>query len=631
MKCPICKKEIPDGSLKCPHCKNRTGLVCPNCNTVNSVFDLTCKTCGQEILKVCKHCNAVNFLDAKKCRKCGFPFEENEEQSEQIQANTFELPPQILPQLTAKNVLVRGILSQDKKIFSISGKKGAGKTVVLRSVMEEMNKHEYSWIYGKCTPITQLTAGGVIQDILLNIFSLPNFCIDNPQFRKDFGKFFQNEFPFLSNSETELLMNFLYPVKLGIFEDLFKNKNKTYNLLNKLFDDILEGRKFVITIDNFDFIDGFSYEFLSKLVQRDNIKDNFKLLLVYNEQKSAKAYFSLPDNPYLDITIAPLETSQVNQVVSQKKENLEDFLALNPAEITDLLQKSKGNPAFIEQTLCLRFDCQIADKPFGIPANFSDILSYRLEILKIINPIAYKILVGASIIGDKINLNLVKEIFELDDEKFADILAYLEQMSFITPLNDIFYEFKSLTLWETIIKNAKKADCFEGINEKVFYAIKDFIMNSNAIPAIIAQNLKNPQMALEIWTKNTRLGAYTGDVNLYAISQKQCLALINEMDDSETLNIRFNIAERLGKLLADANPKEAMEYLLLTLIQKKQWNICLTQYQTHRLSAIHQKKLNYSDIFHSAAAKQATILAKLNVLILYWIKPIRKKRLKQRF
>lgn len=561
MKCPICKKEIPDGSLKCPHCKNRTGLVCPNCNTVNSVFDLTCKTCGQEILKVCKHCNAVNFLDAKKCRKCGFPFEENEEQSEQIQANTFELPPQILPQLTAKNVLVRGILSQDKKIFSISGKKGAGKTVVLRSVMEEMNKHEYSWIYGKCTPITQLTAGGVIQDILLNIFSLPNFCIDNPQFRKDFGKFFQNEFPFLSNSETELLMNFLYPVKLGIFEDLFKNKNKTYNLLNKLFDDILEGRKFVITIDNFDFIDGFSYEFLSKLVQRDNIKDNFKLLLVYNEQKSAKAYFSLPDNPYLDITIAPLETSQVNQVVSQKKENLEDFLALNPAEITDLLQKSKGNPAFIEQTLCLRFDCQIADKPFGIPANFSDILSYRLEILKIINPIAYKILVGASIIGDKINLNLVKEIFELDDEKFADILAYLEQMSFITPLNDIFYEFKSLTLWETIIKNAKKADCFEGINEKVFYAIKDFIMNSNAIPAIIAQNLKNPQMALEIWTKNTRLGAYTGDVNLYAISQKQCLALINEMDDSETLNIRFNIAERLGKLLADANPKEAMEYL----------------------------------------------------------------------
>lgn len=559
MKCPICKKSIPDDTLKCPYCKTRTGLVCPNCNTVNSVFNLTCKMCGQEILKNCKHCNSVNFPDAKNCRKCGFPFDEP--QAETVNANTFEIPPQIVPQMTAKNILVKGIADSNKKIFSISGPKGAGKTVVLKAIMSELQKQKFSWIYGKCTQITQLTAGGVIQDILLNIFNLPDFCIDNPQFRKDFCKFFQNEFPFLNNTETDLLMNFLYPVKLGTFEDLFKAKARTFELLFKLFENILEDRKYVITLDNFDFIDGFSYEFITKLIQRGQIYDNLKLLLVYNEQKSAKGYFAFPDNPYMDVSIAPLEASQVNQVVSQKKENLEDFLALNPSEISELLEKSKGNPAFIEQILCLRFDCQIADKPFGIPDNFSDILKYRLEILKILNPIAYKILVGAAVIGDKINLNLVKEIFDLDNEKFADILAYLEQMSFISPMNDIFYEFKSLSLWENIIKTAKQSECFEGINEKVFDAIKDFIMNSNAIPAIIAQNLKNPHLALEIWTRNTRLAAYVGDVNLYAISQKQCLALINELDDSETLHIRFNIAERLGKLLSDANPQEAMEYL----------------------------------------------------------------------
>ena len=559
MKCPICKKTIPDGTLKCPYCKTRTGLVCPNCNTVNSIFNLTCTTCGQEILKTCKHCNSVNFPDATTCRKCGFPFEET--QQEHTGANTFEIPPQIMPQLSAKNIIVKGILSSEKKIFSISGPKGSGKTIVLKSIMEELQKHEFSWIYGKCTQITQLTSGGVIQDILLNIFNLPNFCIDNDQFRKDFCKFFQNEFTFLTGTEVELLMNFLYPTRIGTFEDLFKSKTKTFNLLNKLFENILDGRKYVITLDNFDFIDGFSYEFITKLIQKDKIFDNLKLILVYNEQKSARGYFAFPNNPYMDVSIAPLEAAQVSQVVSQKKENLEDFLALNPREIGELLEKSQGNPAFIEQLLCLRFDCQIADKPFGIPDKFSDILTYRLEILKILNPIAYKILVGAAVIGDKINLNLIKEIFELDDEKFSDILAYLEQMSFISPVNDIFYEFKSLTLWENIIKTAKKVECFESINEKVFDSIKDFIMNSNAILGIIAQNLKNPRLALEIWTKNTRLGAFIGDVNLYAISQKQCLALINELDDSETLHIRFNIAERLGKLLSDANPQEAMEYL----------------------------------------------------------------------
>ena len=194
MKCPICKKIIPDESLKCPYCKSRTGLVCPNCNTINSVLDLTCKTCGQDILKICKHCNSVNFLDAEKCRKCGFPFDTPDEQ--QLNANTFELPPQVVPQLTAKNILEKGILSNDKKIFSISGDKGSGKTVVLKTLMDTLRQHEFSWIYGKCTPITQLTPGGVIQDILLNIFNLPDFCIDNPQFRKDFCKFFSNEFPF---------------------------------------------------------------------------------------------------------------------------------------------------------------------------------------------------------------------------------------------------------------------------------------------------------------------------------------------------------------------------------------------------------------------------------------------------
>ena len=47
MKCPVCKKSIPDDTLKCPYCKARTGLVCKNCNTVNSICDFKCKNCGK--------------------------------------------------------------------------------------------------------------------------------------------------------------------------------------------------------------------------------------------------------------------------------------------------------------------------------------------------------------------------------------------------------------------------------------------------------------------------------------------------------------------------------------------------------------------------------------------------------
>ena len=158
-------------------------------------------------------------------------------------------------------------------------------------------------------------------------------------------------------------------------------------------------------------------------------------------------------------------------------------------------------------------------------------------------------------------MNLLKEIFEVNDKTFLEIMIYLKKMDYITPINDIYCEFSSLLLWETILKTAKNDINYNAINQKIFKHLTGFTLNSHAILGIIAQNLKQPQLALEIWTKNTRLASYVGDLNLYAISQKQSLALINEFDETQTLKIRYNISERLGKLLANSNPTEAIEYL----------------------------------------------------------------------
>lgn len=116
MKCPICKKTIPDNTLKCPYCKARTGLICKNCNTVNSVFDLTCKTCGKEILKLCPNCSSVNFPNADKCRKCGYLFMQPRIEPEEDEVK-LEYPANLISQQSAKNILLKGILSNDKKYF----------------------------------------------------------------------------------------------------------------------------------------------------------------------------------------------------------------------------------------------------------------------------------------------------------------------------------------------------------------------------------------------------------------------------------------------------------------------------------------------------------------------------------
>ena len=271
MKCPICKKTIPDNTLKCPYCKARTGLVCKNCNTVNTIFDFKCKKCGQEILKLCPNCKSVNFPNVKKCRKCGYSFSLPDIEDKDIENIKPEYPANLMAQQSAKNILMKGLLSPEKKILSLSGEKGIGKTVVLKALMHDLRIENISWLYGKCTQITQITPGGVVQDILLNIFNLPNFCVNNLQFKKDASKFFKNEFPELNNDNIFDLINFLYPVKEGTFEQIAAAKTKTFEMLYKIFDSITSRNKYVFAIDNLDFIDGLYYEFISRYIKRSNI------------------------------------------------------------------------------------------------------------------------------------------------------------------------------------------------------------------------------------------------------------------------------------------------------------------------------------------------------------------------
>ena len=145
MKCPVCKKIIPENALKCPYCKTRTGLLCKNCNTVNSVFDLTCKKCGKEILKICEHCQSVNFPNAGKCRKCGIPFiSENH-----AELDILEYRPKLISQKNAITLLTQGLLSDNFKIFSISGEKGIGKSFVLKETMIKLKEHNFLCLFGK--------------------------------------------------------------------------------------------------------------------------------------------------------------------------------------------------------------------------------------------------------------------------------------------------------------------------------------------------------------------------------------------------------------------------------------------------------------------------------------------------
>lgn len=563
MKCPVCKKNIPETALKCPYCKTRTGLLCSHCNTINPVGSFVCKKCAQELLKICPHCNSINFPGAAKCRKCGSPFSkiaktpaDNDDDSINL-----EFKPRLHTPEQAFDILTEGLCSKDKKIFSITGDKGIGKSSLLSKVIKSFDGEKLQWCTGKCTPLTQLTPGGVIQDMLLNLFKLPNFCINNEELQQDAAKFFSNEFKFLNSQEVSDFLNFLYNSQDGNYEDIIINKKRTYDILDRIFDAFAHTGRFIFVIDNFDFIDGFSIEFLTNFMQKDSNWKTLKFIAIYNEHKPISSFFGFEDKDiksYVDINLAPLSIKNLEQEI---KLTGETGTYITEREKDIIFAKSKGNPAFVEQAVSYSFDCQISDKAFLLPNNFSDLIKERLETLKKSNKEAHKLLCGAAILGDKLNLALLKEIFGYRNQEFNDIISYLVKSSFVKPLNEIYYEFNNLLLWETILKNISHDLAFEDINVKIGKALSIFTLNTNATMAMIAHNLKENRMAFDIWTKTTRLASYVGDINLYVIAQKQCLALLNEFNENETLNIRYNISERLGKLLTEYDPEEALEFL----------------------------------------------------------------------
>lgn len=563
MKCPVCKKNIPESSLKCPFCKSRTGLLCSKCNTVNPIGSINCKSCGSELLKICKHCNGVNFPDATKCRKCGLPFENSKQTQPQKehQRSTLEYNPKYLTHKQAFDTLTDGILSNEKKIFSIAGSKGIGKTTLLKQAIKNLEKEHLQWCIGECSPITQLSPGGVIQDMLLNTFNLPNFCINNEEFQQNAMTFFENEFKFLKKNEISEFINFLYNYKEGNYEDIINNKRRTYEILLQIFGAFANTGRFVFVIDNFDFIDGFSVEFFTTLMHKTIVQKNLKFIALYNKPKPINSYFLIEEldiKAYVDINLAPMSSKELAQSIQMTSE-AGTYITEREKEV--ILEKSCGNPAFVEQATSYCFDCQISDKAFLLTNNFENLILDRLETLKKINQEAHKLLCCAAILGNKLNLVLLKDIFGYKNQKFLDIMSYLVKSNFVRPYNQIYYEFNNLLLWETILKNITRDSSFADINVKIGKAISLYTLNTNATMAMIAHNLKENRMAFDIWTKTTRLASYIGDINLYVISQKQCLALLNEFNENETLNIRFNISERLGKLLTEYDPEEAMEYL----------------------------------------------------------------------
>lgn len=567
MICPKCKKEIPDNSLKCEYCDARVGSICKNCGAYNHIYNVKCVQCESELIKFCPSCKSVNLPDALKCRKCGYIFQLSEDEYTEIvgveEDNSLESSnlTKSYSQQSAKELLQKALLSQNKKIISLQGNTGIGKSIVLKTALNELPENIFTYLTGECSYITQLSPCGCLQNLLINFFNVPAFCTDTNQLLKDSMEFFKNEFSLLTTEDIYDLINFLYPQKKDFYENILRNKEKTFNLLDKIFKTIINVNKILIIIENYDLIDGMSQEYLMKLLNDYSSDARVKFLLTYKGKRPVMGCFyaeSLEDVNYFDILLMPLDKGQISIFIERSFEK-----GKCPQIIKDkLFMISKGNPAVMEQLVGLVNDYYIITRKYDIelPVDFLEILKSRLEFLKQ-KDIAYKILCCAVLQGLNFSPVLVNEILQLDEVTFVDYLNYLQKLNFIMPINQNVYAFKNSMLWSSLFEILKETEDFKIFSKLTIDFINEYTPTSTSIMAIISQNIDEKEKAFAYWSEDTRIASYFGDMNLYIVSQKECLELLEKIDYPQKEYIIKNINERLGKIVSKVNPQEAMSYL----------------------------------------------------------------------
>ena len=556
MQCPKCKKEINDFSLKCDFCQARVGSLCKNCNSYNLITAKECSNCGNVLLKICSECNAANLPDAEYCRKCNMPFM-TEEQAKELQQPMYFAS--LNSQQKAKSKLLESIKDADSRIITLTGESGIGKNLILRHVVEELKNVKLFWLLGTCTQMTQLSPFGYFQDLFLNFFNINNFCPDTLQLKKNSLNFFKQDFPTLTTNEILDLLNFLYPNNLDKYENLYFNKAKTFSIMKKVILTIVEKMKIVFIIDNFELIDGMSFDFIKELLNEDIIHERCKFVILSREQKPGMGLITSPNltsENYSDISIAPFTPNQVEALLKQftKFKFGKDFTNL-------AVKLSGGNPAVIEQMVLLNNDIKRHNLKNINYDSLETIINYRLNILSKEDIKAYRMLVAMSVLGVKFYPAMLESFDNNSPQDFELIISKLVQSGFITQLNALSFEFKSNEIWKLIVANVKNDEIFEEILNILYEIISIYKQSSIALLAYIVQKLNNNDEAFEVWTLLMKQSAYIGDIGLYIISQKQALKLIENKTNDFYQRVKRNIYTRLGKVLEPIDYKSAFEYL----------------------------------------------------------------------
>ena len=306
------------------------------------------------------------------------------------------------------------------QVVLLTGEAGVGKSRLLAEFQQQLEAQYCVWLHGRCLSYGQGKAYLPIIDFVRHAFQIGegdddatrNAKIDQalPALGESFGSaipHLKNLLSILPGDEALEHMNGQQR-QLALFEALWAL------MIQRQHDQTL-----ILLVEDLHWIDTASEEALRYLA--DRIVTSPVMLLL-----TSRPGYQNPFHEKIDITYLALPTLTVHESL-RLAENMPNALAL-PEELRDLLiEKSQGNPFFLEELIRAVIEEGNLQPDMRVPDTIQGLLMARIDRLP---EESKRLLQTASVLGREFSLSLLKRLWD-ETDMLAPLLVELQRQGFL--------------------------------------------------------------------------------------------------------------------------------------------------------------------------------------------------------
>lgn len=492
-----------------------------------------------------------------------------------------DLPPKEPPAKNRMQIVTEMVdkvqMATEGFIVCMNGPTGVGKSNIfsaLKMTFDEDNSN--TWIIGQCPLFCSTAPLAFFRNLLKTLFDIPSVNIDSDNTKTTIASYLTNNLGITSQDVINQIIAIVFPDENKLQNSIYQNKQNTYGAIASIFRALLNKGALVLQIEDIERIDSFSLEIFRNLFDEGILKCNLKIFATSNMDIDIIQFFASSH-------VNKNNTHQVNYPAMNKDE-IDDFIikAIGVREelgqniLNHIYENSQNLPVFIEEFLYSLLQLGIVkftndnNNPiyispeisnFNFPKTVQEIIQLRLTNISNVQPVAFKTLYYASILGFKFLPAVIQNILQISQEEFQETIKYLSMNNFITPVDTYNYTFKSRLVWETI----RNLQLSEENQKAAVTAITNTLMQLTMPDmADVVENLLSvsvPKYDILNYIEQTTKEAYCiGDDYAYVYYKSMLLEAVDLSTLENKQAIQIAIKEELLGITYMTFPDKAIKY-----------------------------------------------------------------------